>query len=186
MMNSAVSFDADQPPPPPAEWPPTFAGFRQFVREVVGIPELYLPDGSTSMNWAWFLANDTVLWRFRFVPNYQPGPMQQIYSFMVYCLASHNLFMWAQDVQPPPDPPFKLDANGNPIGFFAYYRQLYGLNAFSPGIVETAYDQGTGTGLVIPDAMKQLTPDQLQLMKTPWGRAYLNYAMAWNRPWGIT
>jgi hypothetical protein len=163
---------------------PTLDGFLWFLRNIVGIPSLYLPDDAPIIPWAYQIALDTVLWRFKYVPTC-PSDML-IYTTMVYNLATHNLIMWAPDVQPPPDPPFKIDANGNPIGFFQYLRSQYGLGTAVAGMVQSTFDQGTGTTLMIPKALQDLTLSQLQLLKTPWGAAYLGYAQGWNRPWGLT
>lgn len=62
------------------------------------------------------------------------------------------------------------------LAFFAGLRQQFNLLAFVPGIVTSASDQGTQASLTVPDSFKSLTLQDLDLIKTPWGRAYLFYA----------
>jgi len=155
---------------------PTLDGFVDWVRTVMGIPPLYLPDGSVYFTYAYNVALATVNLRFKCVPS-------PIYTLMVYNLGGANLMAWAQDV---PGVYYKTPPNGDPIGYFAYWRQQYSLNSFTPGFTTAAYDQGTGTSIEIIDSLKNLTPGQIGLTKTPWGLAYLNWASDWNRPWGIS
>jgi hypothetical protein len=62
------------------------------------------------------------------------------------------------------------------LAFFKNLRQQFNLLSFIPGIVTSASDQGTQASLTVPDAFKNLTMQDLDLIKTPWGRAYLFYA----------
>jgi hypothetical protein len=62
------------------------------------------------------------------------------------------------------------------LAFFANLRQQFNLLGFVAGVVQTTTDQGTSSGLVVPDFFKNLTFSDLDLLKTPWGRNYLAYA----------
>ena len=62
------------------------------------------------------------------------------------------------------------------LAFFAGLRQQFNLLSFTPGVVTTAGDLGTSASLTVPDAFKSLTMQDLDLLKTPWGRYYLFYA----------
>lgn len=59
-------------------------------------------------------------------------------------------------------------------------RKRLGYRSGNFGVVASAGDQGTSESLAIPDALKQLTLDDLQFIQTPWGRAYV----AWNQAFG--
>ena len=63
--------------------------------------------------------------------------------------------------------------------FFNKLRRQLRLNSFVPGVVTSANDLSTGAGLLNPDFLRYLTFENLQLIKTPWGRAYLAVAQKW-------
>jgi hypothetical protein len=66
-------------------------------------------------------------------------------------------------------------------------RASYGLNSFTPGFVQSTSDQGSSVGFLIPDWAKTMTPGDLQMMKTPWGRDYITLAMAYGPTiWDLT
>lgn len=60
--------------------------------------------------------------------------------------------------------------------FFADARVKYELNNFQSGVVLASGDQNTSQTLVVPELYKNLTMYAQDLVKTPWGRAYLQYA----------
>ena len=62
------------------------------------------------------------------------------------------------------------------MSFFWQARQSLSLNSLVAGPVQSTGDQGTNTTLVVPDFFKTLTFEDLDLIKTPWGRRYLAYA----------
>lgn len=69
---------------------------------------------------------------------------------------------------------------------FFQLRRTYGINRFVPGVVTSAGDQGTSTGLLNPDFMRNLQFADLQYMKTPWGMQYEAFAQrAGPTLWGI-
>lgn len=71
--------------------------------------------------------------------------------------------------------------------FFADARRVLKLNSFTPGIVGSTSDLSTSVSLDVPEFFKHLTLDQLQLLKTPYGRAYLRLAQRYGPTvWGIT
>ena len=162
---------------------PTLSGFTWFIENIAGIPVEYLPSTAPVISWAFDIAEITANRRFKTIPQSVAAAPQSIFTQMVYNLGTHDVISWAPDVQPPVA--YKIDQNGNSIGYFEYLRQNFGLNSFLPGIVTATYDQGTGTSLLVPEGLKNLTIADLALTKTPWGRTYLGLAMAWNRPWGL-
>jgi hypothetical protein len=102
-----------------------------------------------------------------------------IYKLMVYNLAGSNLLNFAQD--PPEADPFK---DGKP--YFEYYRDKWNLNSPISGVVSSAADQGTATGLEVPDALKNMTLADLQYFQNPYGRQYLAFAQRQGSLWGLS
>lgn len=71
--------------------------------------------------------------------------------------------------------------------YFANARKQLKLNSFFPGVVASANDVSTGVGLQLPGFMQNLTLEDLQLLKTPYGRAYLAIAQKYGpNAWGLT
>ena len=165
---------------------PTLTGFIWFLQNIVGIPTLYLPPDAPVIGWCYDLSVNEVNQIFMCVPIWAPAGQQQIYTQMVYNLAAHDVVLLAPDVQPPPTPPYAVSPTGQPIGYFESMREKFGLNTLVPGVVTATFDQGSGTTLVVAESLKNLTIEDLGLLQTPWGRAYLGQAQKWNRPWGIS
>ncbi len=84
------------------------------------------------------------------------------YVMAVYNLALHEWIMQGDDIFP--------------LTFFATQRAQYNVFAFVPGVINSAGDQGTAGGITVPDALKGLTLADLELIKTPWGMRYAQYA----------
>jgi hypothetical protein len=138
---------------------PNLADFTAFCY-AQGVPAADLPSNSDWLAWGFGYASNIAL-----VP---PSNMPAIlYVMAVYQLGMHWLIKWAQDIPP--------------YSFFLNARKLYGManGAFTPGIVNSTSDQGTSTGLAVPQAIQNLTLQGLDLMRTPWGLAYLEYAQAY-------
>ena len=71
--------------------------------------------------------------------------------------------------------------------YFVLARRSFKINSFVPGIVANTSDLTTSVGLDNPDFFKMLTLFDLQLLKTPWGRAYLAMAQKVGPTvWGLT
>ena len=95
-----------------------------------------------------------------------PGSIAAIeYVIAVYNLGMHQLLKVAQDTPP--------------STYFATQRATFNLQSFVAGPVSSSGDQGTNQSLVVPDFMKGLTMDSLDLLNTPWGREYLNYSQCY-------
>jgi hypothetical protein len=96
-----------------------------------------------------------------------------IYVQAVYNLATDRLYNWAGDV-------------GGQT-YFRDKRKEWGIFTISVGVAAQASDQGTAIGLLNPDQMQLLTLQDLQTLKTPWGRQYMAYAQMYGRNlWGLT
>lgn len=71
--------------------------------------------------------------------------------------------------------------------FFANARLKFKMGEFAPGVVASSSDVSTSVGLDNPDFMKGLTIEDLQLMKTIYGRTYLSIAQKYGpNVWGLS
>jgi hypothetical protein len=95
-----------------------------------------------------------------------------IYAQAVYNLGGAILVEWAVD-------------NPNST-YWQDLRNKLGIYNFVGGITNQAHDQGTGEGMYVLPQFAGLTLFGLQLLKTPWGRAYLMFAGQWGPLWGLT
>ncbi len=157
---------------------PTLAGFITFVRTVMGIDTTALPDGSPAFAYAYNAAYMTVNPLLGMGVPVPPGTdTWSIYALAVYNLAGDRLINYA------PDTP--------PSTYFTTLRGPikgggYGIYTFVAGVVQSATDETTSDGLLVPDAFKGLTIGDLQNLKTPWGRQYLALAQDFGPLWGLT
>lgn len=142
---------------------PNAADFLLFVREQ-GVLVAYLPDNSDYLTWALGYAQNIC------IP--APASLSQTYVgatlsaspyvLAVYNLGVHRLLMIAQD-------------QDNQT-FFTDQRKVFSLMSFTPGPIQSSADQSTSESMVVPDWVKMLPLQSLSLLKTPWGRFYLEYA----------
>jgi hypothetical protein len=162
---------------------PTFAGFKWFVANIMGVPFPSIPPD----DWLAVAYDQSVAltyWALATIPtpdlvySYTGAPLNtpSIYAFAVYNLGCAFLLEFAQD-DPTADPPQT---------FWTDLRNRLGLNSFSFGLITSAADQGTSESTYIPDQIKGMTLMDLQLAKSPWGRKYLMIAGQWGAIWGLT
>ncbi|WP_175785392.1 hypothetical protein [Burkholderia ambifaria] len=133
---------------------PNLADFTTFVYNQ-GVPETDLPTDSQYLQWAFTMAMNLALQSPCSVPAI-------VYVLAVYNLGMHRLLKVAQDTPP--------------STYFATQRANFKMLSFVAGVVQSAGDQGTSNSLIAPDFLKNLTMQDLDLLKTPWGREYLAYA----------
>jgi len=150
----------------------TLGGFIRFIRNVMKIPVGELPDNSDvigiAYNVAITLTNDTL----QCIPNPNPA-YPSIYDLAVYNLGGDRIINYAPDA----------------IGstYFTDLRAKFNLDTFVGGVVNSTNDNGSGVSLTVPDAMSGLTFQDLQTLKTPYGRTYLGLIQAAGPTiWGIT
>lgn len=65
-------------------------------------------------------------------------------------------------------------------------RKRLGYYSGNFGIIQSAADQGTSDSLAIPDALKELTLEDLGFVQTVWGRKYLSYNQSFGGIWGLS
>lgn len=63
--------------------------------------------------------------------------------------------------------------------FFETARKKYEMNNFQSGVVLASGDQNTSQTLVVPELYKTLPMYAQDLVKSPWGRGYLQYAQTY-------
>ncbi|MBV8060473.1 MAG: hypothetical protein JO253_02965 [Alphaproteobacteria bacterium] len=140
------------------------ASYLAFIREQ-GVTTAQLPDNSlyiqTSYNIAIALVYEVIA-----------CVSTVIYDQCVYNLAFDRLVNIA------------IDQTGQTI--FADLRKANGLNTFVGGVIQSSSDVSTSESMVVPDFAKTLTLSDLQRLKTPWGRAYLELAQSAGPLWGLT
>lgn len=154
---------------------PTLAGFISFIRNVMGISTVYLPDNSPVIPMALSVALAIVNPALNAV-GYAPGIAGtvgvSIYTLAVYNLAGDNVVNYAPD---------QTDQT-----FFQDLRTKMNINAFVSGVIQSASDESTSESMVVQEAAKDFTLANLQQLKTPWGRQYLAFAQSYGSLVGIS
>jgi hypothetical protein len=144
---------------------PNAADLYTFLTTVAGVPTDALPSDSPYIPWALSYAEELTLLVLRAVG-------QDFYCFAVYCLATSFLLNWC------PDTP--------PSTFFADARADMKLTSFTPGVVNSAADQGTSDGLLSPEFLSGITLANLQQLRDPYGRQWLAMNQELGPIWGIS
>lgn len=161
---------------------PTLVGFQSFIRTVMGIKPVDLPTNSPFIPMALAVSMSIVNPALRSMPLVQFDAVQvslntfgvnTIYDLAVYNLAGSNLLNYAQD-QPGQN-------------FFEALRAKLNIAGFVSGVVQGSGDEGTSVSLVVQEAAKAFTLSDLQNLKDPWGRRYLELAQSYGpATWGLT
>jgi hypothetical protein len=155
---------------------PTVAGFLTFVRGVMGVPTAALADDAPVITYAMNASLATVYVRIACLPAGIHGYWTP-YEMAVYNLAGDFLINYAPD-NPSADPPNDV--------YFSTLRTQFGCLSFVAGVISATFDQGTGETQTVPDWTKGLTLSDLQRLKTPYGRRYLEIAQSSGPMWGLT
>ncbi|MCX7898514.1 MAG: hypothetical protein N2444_00225 [Methylocystis sp.] len=150
---------------------PTAAGFLAFLRTAVGVPLSALPDDSDFIPEVYNYAINVAYSGFAAMPNADPS-RRSLYATLVYNLGAHVLVSICPD------------QTGQT--FFKALREKLALNSAFGGMITSASDEGTSASAVIPDWVSQMTLDEFDLIKSPWGRTYLRMAQKPFGPWGIS
>lgn len=154
---------------PPATFP-TLAGFTSVLSSEVGLDPSVIAFNQTQIQTA-----------FRLALHWVYGPLARIdlylYGRAVYCLATDRFISIAQD-----DPSIYADCPGP----MAKARSNFGATAFTPGVINSASDNGTAGSITVSDSLKNLSLADLQNLKTPWGREYLSIAQQLGPIWGLS
>jgi hypothetical protein len=163
---------------------PTLSDFLAFAigpNSTMRIPSVALPPGSPwpgiSLGIALSLVNPAL--QSMPIPQFDAANVQintggfSIYSQCVYYLAADTLLNITPDVQ------------GQE--YFAKIRKENNLTGFTSGVVSAAGDDSSNVSIVVQDAAKAFTLANIQQLKTPFGRQYLQLAQSFGpSTWGIT
>lgn len=162
---------------------PTLAGFQAFIANVMAIKPVDLPPTSPVIPMAFAVALAIVNTALQAVsiPTMDgagvalavPGSVGTIYDLAVYNLAGSNLLNYAQD-QP-----------GR--RYFARLRKKLNITGFVSGVVQSSGNEASNVSLVVQEAAKNFTLANLQQLKDPYGRRYLELAQSYGpTTWGIS
>lgn len=127
----------------------------------MGINSTILPDGASVIAFAYNYAINTCNPILAAMPS---TPDEFMYVTAVYNLGADTLLTWAPD-QPGQD-------------YFANYQKQYQLQTLIPGVVKDARDESTFSSLQTPNFFKTISLQNLQNLKTPYGRQYLQIAQS--------
>lgn len=147
----------------------------------MGINTTILPDSSVWFTYAYNVAIALVNQALANVV-VDPTSGMTIYGLAVYNLAGSNLLNFAQDL-----PGAAIIPGSDPQQpFFAYTRAKWNMTSFVSGVVQSTSDEGTSMSLVVPEQLKELTLANLQNLKDPYGRVYLQFAQDYGTLWGLS
>jgi hypothetical protein len=155
---------------------PTLAGYIVFLRNE-GFPVGVLPDNSYWIGASYNLAMNMVNTQLKAIPN-ADSDYPSLYAVAVYNFATDRLVNITPD-NPALTPPDNV--------FFATLRSKFKLSGFVSGVVQSTQDETTSVTLKVPAWASDLTLLELQLLKTPWGQAYLAIAQTMGpTSWGLS
>ena len=142
----------------------------------MGIPVSVLPDNSVWYVYAYEDACSLVNQAINLA-----SPLQ--FMLATYNLGGSNLINFAQDALGAPTIP----GSDPPLPFFAFMRQKWNIYGFVGGVVNATSDEATSMSLTVPDSLSKLSLSDLQQLKDPYGRVYLQIAQKYGpSAWGLT
>lgn len=136
---------------------PNATDFYTFVTNQ-GVPTGDLPSTSEYLTWALAYGQNIAL-----LP--PPNMPSILYVVAVYNLGMHHLLKLAQDLAG--------------YTYFTNARTQFGMLSFTAGPIVASADGATSETLLVAEWMKGLTLSALDLLKTPYGRSYMEYAQAY-------
>lgn len=158
---------------------PTLAGFTDFLRKQ-GFTTEILPGNSEvipiAFNIAMTLTNQWLVC----VPS-PDKTLPSLYALAVYNLGTDRVVNYAPDTDSSPLYP------GTDQPYFEGMRAKLNIGGFVGGVISSAGDQGTSQSMTLPEQMSNLTFDDLQTLKTRWGRIYMGIAQTFGQSdWGMS
>jgi hypothetical protein len=148
-----------------ADTTPTLAGFEAYCRTPVGIPTSAMPVNDPGFA-IWFAI------ALEWVPLGLNCIGQTTYTYTVYNWGVSVLLQFQQD-----------QANQT---FFADKRAAFGVYNLVPGAVSATADEATSTTLTLGKAMSNLSLEDLQRVKDPYGRQAIAVLMEFGPLWGLS
>lgn len=154
----------------------TLAGYESFITNYMKIPVAALPLNDPIILMTLAIAEELVITDLKVVTSPCGSTLgytqPNVYELAVYNLAADFLINFAQD-QPRQN-------------YFANARAAFGINNFVAGVISESHDESTGQSILTPDFMKNLTLSDLQRLKTPFGRTYLQLVQGVGTLWGLS
>jgi hypothetical protein len=145
---------------------PNVTDYSTFLYNSVGIPVADLP---TDSMWIQITLNIAIA-EVNLALTCTVAPM---YSIACYNLAADRLLNFAIDLPQ--------------RSYFTDMRKTLGILTLASGLVSSSSDGGTSQSLETIEAAKKMTLTNLQLAKTPYGRAYMGIAQSYGPTvWGLT
>ena len=144
---------------------PNLTDFYIYVTDQ-GVPSSDLPSNSDYLSYALNYAQEVALGIDTGVGPVISGTAGP-YVMAVYNLGLHQLL--------------KITPDQQGMTFFDDKRAEYNLTSLKSGVVLASADQATSQTLVVPEFFTNLTLSQLDLLKTPYGRMYLEYSQLYGQ-----
>jgi hypothetical protein len=158
---------------------PTLAGFKTFISKQ-GLPMDALPMSADVIPMAFNVAMTLVNQWLINVPSPDKS-LPSLYALAVYNLAMDRVANYAQDTDSSPMYP------GSNLPYWEGLRKGLNINGFVGGVISSASDNGTSQSMTTPEVMQNLTFDDLQTLKTRWGRTYMSLAQTFGQSdWGMS
>ena len=148
-----------------ADTTPTLAGFVTFCRNVAGITTTVMPDDDPGFDLAFSIAQE-------WIPLVLNCISPTIFTNATYCWGVSVLLQ------------FQQDQSGQ--NFFDTMRSRYGSNNLVPGVISSTADESTSTSLTVGRALSDLSLEDLQRVKDPFGRQAISYLMELGPQWGLS
>lgn len=145
---------------------PTLAGYTAFCRNVAKIPVPAMPDGDPGFA-------DSFLFAQQWVPCQLQTVNPYLYTVAVYNMGVSILVN------------FQPDQVGQT--YFADLRKAFKTDDFVAGVVSASADEGTSVSLTVGEQLSNLSAQDLQWLKDPFGRrAMMIMGELGPAPWGLS
>ncbi len=144
---------------------PTLAGLTAFARGPAAIPQTAMPDGDPGFA-------DALAFALEWIPQWLLCASATLYTAAVYNWSISLILE------------FQPDQAGQ--NFFKTLRDAYKVNNFVPGLVNSASDNGTAGSITVADATANMSLEDLQRVKDPFGRRALSIMQSAGPLWGLS
>jgi len=148
-----------------ADITPTLAGFEAYCRNPVGITTDVMPLNDPGF----------ALW-LAIALEWIPCELQQVSATLyTYCVYNWGVSVLLQ---------FQQDQTGQT--YFADKRATFGIYNLLAGVISGTADESTSTSLTVGKGMSNLSLQDLQRIKDPYGRDAIATLMEMGTLWGLT
>lgn len=144
---------------------PTLAGFEAYCRTPAGITTTVMPVNDPGF----------ALW-YAIALEWIPCELQQV-SPLLY---TYTVYNWGVSVLLQ----FQQDQDGQT--YFTDKRAAFGVYNLVAGVISATADEATSTALTVGQGMSNLTLEDLQRIKDPYGRQAIATLMEMGTLWGLT